>query len=70
MPFGRPIDLRAHRRSCIIATCIFRFVNEFWRVNPVVALGMTVPQWICLGVLAFVAGSLLARRLGWAGGRA
>jgi prolipoprotein diacylglyceryltransferase len=44
------------------AYAVFRFVNEFWRVNPVVALGMTVPQWICLGILAFVAGSLLARK--------
>jgi prolipoprotein diacylglyceryltransferase len=44
------------------AYAAFRFVNEFWRVNPVVALGMTVPQWICLGILAFVAGSLLVRR--------
>jgi prolipoprotein diacylglyceryltransferase len=45
------------------AYAAFRYVNEFWRVHPVVALGMTVPQWICLGILAFVAGSLIVRRV-------
>jgi phosphatidylglycerol:prolipoprotein diacylglycerol transferase len=42
---------------------VFRFVNEFWRVNPVVAWGMTVPQFICLGIGLSLAVTLLIRRL-------
>lgn len=33
---------------------VFRFFNEFWRVNPVVALGMTVLQFICLSILLWL----------------
>ncbi len=46
---------------------IFRFFNEFWRVNPIAALGMTVPQFICLGILLWLACALLARGRGFAG---
>jgi len=34
-----------------------RFVVEFWRVNPVIAFGMTEYQWISLGMI--VIGGLL-----------
>ncbi len=46
---------------------IFRFFNEFWRVNPVVALGMTVPQFICLGILFWLSYVLLTRGRGFVG---
>jgi phosphatidylglycerol:prolipoprotein diacylglycerol transferase len=45
----------------------FRFFNEFWRDNPVVALGMTVPQFLCLGILLWLAYVLLTRGRGWVG---
>jgi len=40
---------------------IFRFVNEYWRVDPVVALGLTVPQFICLGMVLWLAFTLFMR---------
>ena len=43
---------------------VFRFFNEFWRVNPVVALNMTVPQLICLGILLWLVFTVLIRRTG------
>jgi len=36
-----------------------RFVIEFWRVNEQVALGLTEPQWIGLGLVAFGLGGWL-----------
>jgi len=36
-----------------------RFVIEFWRVNERVALGLTEPQWIGLGLVAFGLGGWL-----------
>jgi phosphatidylglycerol---prolipoprotein diacylglyceryl transferase len=38
-----------------------RFVIEFYRVNPVVALGLTTAQWISIGLVAWGVGGM-----GWA----
>lgn len=40
---------------------VFRFVNEFWRVYPVVALGLTVPQFICVAIVLWLVFTLLIR---------
>src|SRR5262245_45127136 len=37
----------------LIGAGIGRFVIEFWRVNPRVALGLTEAQWIALAMIAF-----------------
>ena len=39
---------------------IARFAVEFWRVNPVMALGMTQAQWFSL-LLVVTGGSMLYR---------
>lgn len=42
-----------------------RFVVEFWRVNEVIAMGLTGAQWISLGLMAVgIAGMWLAARQG------
>jgi len=41
-----------------------RFLVEFWRVNPIIALGMTEYQWISL-TLVLLGGYLLYRRRIW-----
>jgi YHS domain-containing protein len=35
-----------------------RFIVEFWRVNPIVALGMTEYQWMSLALVIFGMGLL------------
>ena len=44
--------------------CVARFVIEFWRVSPPIAMALTVAQWACLGGLVFFAVrfALLMRR--------
>jgi prolipoprotein diacylglyceryltransferase len=39
-----------------------RFVVEFWRVNPTVALGLTEYQWISLVLVIFGTALLYCRR--------
>jgi phosphatidylglycerol:prolipoprotein diacylglycerol transferase len=38
--------------SYLIVTTVLRFLIEFIRVNERVALGLTVAQWACLGLVA------------------
>jgi prolipoprotein diacylglyceryltransferase len=46
----------------LIGAGIGRFVIEFWRVNPRVALDLTEPQWIAIGLIACGAIGLLIFR--------
>ena len=42
----------------LILAGISRFMVEFWRVNPIIGLGMTQAQWISM-VLVLIGGSML-----------
>ncbi len=45
-----------------LAYALFRFVQQFWRDDhPVVALGLTIPHFLCLGILAWLALVFLSR---------
>jgi phosphatidylglycerol:prolipoprotein diacylglycerol transferase len=49
----------------LVLAGIERFVVEFWRLNPEIALGFTAAQWISIGLAAVgVAGMALAARAG------
>jgi phosphatidylglycerol:prolipoprotein diacylglycerol transferase len=64
-----PIRKNAYRPGTIfwfylILAGFMRFLVEFWRVNPVVALGMTEYQWISIGMMILGASLLYWRRPG------
>ena len=44
----------------LILAGLARFSVEFWRVNPVLALGMTQAQWLAI-ILVLLAGSMLRK---------
>lgn len=46
----------------LILAGLARFVVEFWRVNPVVALGMSEAQWFSIGLVVIGLGQLMRPR--------
>ena len=49
-----------------LAYVVFRFFQQFWRDdNPVVALGLTVPHFLCLGILVWLICTFLPRYRQW-----
>jgi phosphatidylglycerol:prolipoprotein diacylglycerol transferase len=47
----------------LILAGLARFIVEFWRVNPVLAGGLSEAQWISLILMAVGSGMLVSRRL-------
>ena len=49
----------------LVLAGLARFTVEFWRVNPVIGLGLTEAQWFSLALI-FLGGYLIYSRSGWA----
>ncbi|MBI2998185.1 MAG: prolipoprotein diacylglyceryl transferase [Deltaproteobacteria bacterium] len=49
----------------LVLAGLARFTVEFWRVNPVIGLGLTEAQWFSLALI-FLGGYLIYFRSGWA----
>ncbi len=67
--FGALIALRNHRamqngnllKLGVAGYCVFRFFVEFVRNNRILVLGLTPHQFVCLGILAFLAAYYVPR---------